>query len=351
MEAHLSLTTTLIYIALSFFLVFLNAFFVASEFAIVKVRRTRLEELAGQGIASARISILCVDQLDEYLSATQLGITLVSLALGWIGEDSFFNLMVILIPQDYHSFEFFHIAATATSFFIITLMHVVLGELVPKSMAIQQAERMTLLLSPPLRVFYKLAQPLIMSFTWIANGILTLIGFRNFEEAPVSEDELKLIMQDSKDDGVISESEAQIITKAFSFSDKRAADIMIPVEKMDYLSLARTFEENMELTQTTRRTRFPLTEDGVDAILGLVHIKDIYQKMDEDLSNNTFQKIMRPVTFVDPGMPQDRLLKIFREKRAHMAVVRDSKFKVLGVVTMEDILEELIGEIQDEHGN
>lgn len=351
MEHHLSVTTTLIYIALSFLLVLLNAFFVASEFAIVKVRRTRLEELAGQGIESARISILCVDKLDEYLSATQLGITLVSLALGWIGEESFFNLMVILIPQEYHQFEYFHIIATATSFFIITLLHVVLGEIVPKSMAIQRAEQITLFLSQPLMIFYKMAQPLILCFTWIANAILSLIGFGTIEEPPVSEDELRLIMQDSKDDGVISESEAQIITKAFSFSDKRMSDIMISAEKVDFLSLTKSFEENMAVTQKRRRTRFPLAEDGIDSIIGLVHIKDIFQQLDEDHSNNSLRKLMRPVIFVEPTLPQDRLLKIFKEKRIHMAVVKDSHQKVLGVVTMEDILEELVGDIQDEHGN
>lgn len=346
-----NLTTTLIYVAVSLLLVFLNAFFVASEFAIVKVRRTRLEELAGQGIESARISILCVDRLDEYLSATQLGITLVSLALGWVGEESFFNLMTILIPQQYHQLQYFHILATATSFFVITMLHVVLGELVPKSMAIQRAEQITLFLSYPLRVFYKVAKPLILVFTWMANAILTIVGFAGLEELPVSEDELKLIMQDSKDDGVISESEAQIIAKAFSFSDKKISDIMISADKVDYLSLAKSFEENMAVTQKRRRTRFPLAEDGIDSIIGLVHIKDIFQQLDEDHSNNSLKKLMRPVTFVEPTLPQDRLLKIFKERRVHMAVVRDSKQKVLGVVTMEDILEELIGDIQDEHGN
>src|SRR5262249_23184999 len=157
----------------SFMLVALNAFFVASEFAIVKVRRTRLEELAGKGVAKAKASLLCVDHLDEYLSATQLGITLVSLALGWVGEQAFFPLLVILFPNWIQNNNgAFHALAAGLSFFTITLLHVVLGELVPKSLAIQKAEKVILFVSRPLRIFYVLMRPLILAFTGLANFIL-----------------------------------------------------------------------------------------------------------------------------------------------------------------------------------
>ncbi len=354
MEPPPSLSLTLLYILISLTLVAFNAFFVAAEFAIVKVRRTRLEELAGQGIASARISILCVDQLDEYLSATQLGITLVSLALGWIGEESFFNLIVLLFPPGPLGAEegVYHLISAGTSFFLITMLHVVLGELVPKSMAIQSAEKITLAVSKPLRWFYWGARPLINVFTWIANVILKRLGYFGFEEPAVSENELKIMMKESHEDGIISESEAQIINRAFEFSDKRTSDIMIPSERVEYLSLERPFEGNLAVTRKKMHTRFPLTKNGLDSVVGVVHMKDVLHLWQVNAQNDAFEKAARPAIFVEPGLPQDRLMKLLKEKRGHLAVVRDPKtLKTLGIVTMEDILEELVGEIQDEHGN
>jgi CBS domain containing-hemolysin-like protein len=353
MDPDPSLSITLLYILLAFILVALNAFFVAAEFAIVKVRRTRLEELAGQGVTSARISILCVDQLDEYLSATQLGITLVSLGLGWIGEEAFFNLFVSLAPGLFSEGTGpYHAIAAGFSFLIITLLHVVLGELVPKSMAIQKAEQITLFVSPALRLFYRVAKPLIHAFTIIANRVLRILGYHGAEEPPLSEEELKLVMKESHEEGVITESEAQIINRAFEFSDKRMADIMIPAEKVEYISFARSFEENIAVTKQRMHTRFPLTENGLDTVIGIVHIKDAAYELMKNSTNNVFRKVARSAVFVEPGMRQDRLMKLFKEKRAHLAIVRDPKTrKNIGIVTMEDILEELVGEILDEHGN
>jgi CBS domain containing-hemolysin-like protein len=343
---------TLAFIGLSFLLVFLNAFFVASEFAIVKVRRTRLEELAGQGVSAARISLLCVDQMDEYLSATQLGITLVSLALGWIGEVSFFNLLLLASPELFGpQAGFTHVLAAGLSFAIITMLHVVLGELVPKSMAIQRAERITLAVARPLRLFYRLARPLIRTFTWLANLVLRRIGYPGLDEPPLSEEELKLVMKESKADGIISESEAQIINKAFSFSDKRVSDIMIPAARVEYLSLGRSFEENMAVARSRMHTRFPVTRNGPDSILGVVHLKDLLHSPD-DWSNEALAKLVKPAVFVDIHLRQDILLKLLRERRAHLAVVQDVKTgRNVGIVTMEDVLEQLVGDIRDEHGN
>jgi CBS domain containing-hemolysin-like protein len=347
------LPLTLAYIFVALVLVALNGFFVASEFAIVKVRRTRLQELAGQGVQAARISILCVDQLDEYLSATQLGITLVSLALGWLGEEAFFNLLIILFPDQLTlGAGPYHTAAIALSFFIITMLHVVLGELVPKSMAIQQAERITLMISKPLHWFYIGAKPLIRAFTIIANFILHRIGYQGLEEPPLSEEELKMVMKESHEEGVITESEAQIITKAFEFSDKRAADIMIPASEVHYLSLSRPIEENLEETEERMYTRFPLTENGFDHLIGVVHMKDALRELRRLNSNEAFQKTARPPVFIDPKMRQDKIMKVLKDTRSHMAIVQDPGTREnLGIVTLEDILEELVGEILDEHGN
>lgn len=345
-----SLFLTLIFIFVAIFLVFLNAFFVAAEFAIVKVRRTRLEELSGQGVKAAKNALVLVEKLDDYLSATQLGITLVSLALGWIGEASFFNLFVILIPPDGFSADVYHFAAAGVSFFIITMLHVVLGELVPKSMAIQRAEKISLHIAYPLQIFYNISKPLIQTFTFFANKILRLIGYHETEEEALSEEELKMVMRDSKDEGVISESEAQIINRAFSFADKRAVDIMIPIERVQYVSLSRTYHENKEIILSKSHTRFPVCSTDMTDVIGIMNMKDIRFIDDED--NNVFTGVMRKVMYVYPEMKQDRLMKLFSEKRLHLAVVRDSKTNQnLGIVSLEDVLEQLVGEIQDEHGN
>ena len=353
MEPEPSVFSTVFFIVLSLLLVALNGFFVAAEFAIVKVRRSRLAELADRGIAAARVSMICVDHLDEYLSATQLGITLVSLALGWIGEESFYSLILIFFPEvlaNGHGTA--HAIAIGCSFFVITLLHVVLGELVPKSMAIQQAEKITLWVAPPLRLFYRLARPLIRAFTSIANVILHRLGYHGLEEEALSEEELKIVMKESHEEGVITDSEAQIINRALSFSDKRISEIMVPVSRLEYLSLSKSLDENLRITERHMFTRFPIAREGLESVFGLVHMKDALRALTRNSSNQAFLDIARPALFVDPGMRQDRLMKIFKDQRAHMALVRDPKTNsVLGLVTMEDILEELVGEILDEHGN
>ncbi|MCC2679104.1 MAG: hypothetical protein K0R29_1680 [Pseudobdellovibrio sp.] len=348
-----NLTETLFFVFISLVLVFLNGFFVAAEFAIVKVRRTRLKELEGQGIGAARVSIMMVDQLDEHLSATQLGITLVSLALGWAGEESFYNLMYYAFPaQAAANSAQFHAIALGASFFVITLLHVVLGELVPKSMAIQRAEQMTLLVARPLRWFFVMAKPLIIAFTAMANLILRLLGFKGEEDTHLSEEELKMVLQDSHDEGVITDSEAQIIRRAFEFSDKRVRDIMIPEPEVQMLKMGSTFDDNFRMTQKRMYTRFPLVKGSFQDVVGIVHIKDAFLRLKSVDDNSIFTLAARPAIYVDPALRQDRLMKVLNEKRTHMAIVRDPQTKEnLGIVTLEDILEDLVGDIVDEHGN
>lgn len=346
------LALTGVFIVLSFLLVGLNGFFVAAEFAIVKVRRTRLEELAGQGNAAAARSIGLVDQLDEYLSATQLGITLVSLGLGWMGEEAFFNLARYFFPQLIDNNATAHGVAIGASFFLITFLHVVLGELVPKSMAIQQAEKITLIVAGPLDLFYRIARPLIHAFTSLANLVLRALGYHGLEEPPLSEEELKMVMKESHEDGVISESEAQIINRAFSFADKVAADIMIPAERVQYLSLNRSVEDNIRTTERRMYTRFPLAEKDFSQVLGVVHMKDAWPELAEDENNEVFRRVARKPVFIDPKLKQDRIMKVFKDARTHLAIVQDPHtMKNLGIVTMEDVLEGIVGEILDEHGN
>lgn len=353
MDAHLHPVLILLAIGAAFILVFLNGFFVAAEFSIVKVRRTRLEELQGQGVSTAKVLLLTVDQLDEYLSATQLGITIVSLALGWIGEAAFAELLIWLAPQVFSPADpTRHFVAVAISFFVITLLHVVLGELVPKSLAIQDAERVALRIARPLRWFYKVARPLIHFFNTMARFVMRRLGYHEFEEAPLSVPELKLVMKESKEEGVITESEAQIISRAFEFSDKRAIDIMVAKDNVDYISLARPLDQNLAVVRKHKHTRFPVCRTDFDTIIGVVHMKDVWPLLLTDFSNEAFEKNCRPAIFVNSAMRQDQLLKTFQGRRGHMAIVKDQHDqRNLGIVTLEDVLETLVGEIRDEHGN
>ncbi len=333
-------------------LVFLNALFVAAEFAVVKVRKTRLQELAGQGISQARVSLLCVNELDETLSATQLGITLVSLGLGWIGESAFANLLTIVFPKvftpDHHTA---HLIALSISFFLISFFHIVLGELVPKTIALVDAERVTLLVSPVLFWFYRFSRPLLRFFTGVSNWVVALLGYQYLEEEPLSENELRLVMKESKEDGIISDSEAQIISRAFEFSDKRASDIMVHREGVDFLSLSKPVDQNVETVRSKQRTRFPLCITGLDDVVGIVHMKDVWPELLSRFSNEAFRAKARPPIFVSPNLRQDQLMRLFQSCRAHLAIVRDDQGRSLGIVTMEDVLERLVGDIKDEHGN
>lgn len=347
-----SVPLSLLFILIALVLVAANAFFVAAEFAIVKVRRTRLQELAEKGESTrAKLALECVDSMDEYLSATQLGITLVSLGLGWIGEESFFSLFVHVFGI-YATLnpEVFHFIGAAFSFLIITMLHVVLGELVPKSMAIQRAEQISLYIAYPLSLFYRISRPMIVLFTRLANIVLKFFGFHGPQDEPLTPAELKIVMNDSQNEGVITEGEAQIIHRALEFADKSVKHIMIPTNRVQYISLNRTFEENCETILSRMYTRFPVCDPDMQNVIGVVNMKDL--RFRTETTNDLFVELMRPVVYVDPETEEDKLLKIFSDKRAHLTIVRDkTDARTLGIVTLEDVLEQLVGEIVDEHGN
>ena len=209
----------LILVALA--LVLLNGVFVAAEFAIVRVRRTRLEELAGQGVEAAKDAILIVDYVSEYLAVTQVGITVASLGVGWLGEDAFAHLFLLLLPISRVPSALLHVAAAAVAFLLITIMHVVLGELVPKNLAIRRAEHLLLFLARPLQILHVILRPVLRLFEKLSTWILHCMGHRDVSPQPLTEDELKLVLMESHEGGVISEGEAKIIIRAFEFADKQ----------------------------------------------------------------------------------------------------------------------------------
>jgi CBS domain containing-hemolysin-like protein len=346
-----TLTGQLILIAIAILLVLLNGFFVASEFAIVKVRRTRIEELIAQGNKAARRAIQTVTHLDEYLSATQLGITMASLGLGWIGEPAFARLFEPLFSSS-GRFQavLVHSLSAGAAFVLITFLHIVLGELAPKSLAIQKTDAVVLSVSGPLILFYRLSYPFIWALNTTANAVLRLAGIRPVAEAETthSEEEIRLILAQSTRMGILDPDEERLLERVFEFGDRSVRQIMVPAGEVVFLDLEKSFEENLELARRTKHTRYPLCEGSLDRVVGIIHIKDLFWRYQELGPQFDLRMIKRAVHFV----PETRLIKSllpeFRRTRTHLSIVVDEFGSTVGIVTLEDVLEELVGEIQDE---
>ncbi len=335
-------------LALGMFLVMLNGFFVAAEFALVKVRPTQLDPHVEQGDRRAKAARHMVAHLDAYLSATQLGITLASLGLGWIGEPAFawvLEPLVSMIPGA--SPALLHTISLTTAFAFITILHIVLGELAPKSVAIRMPEATSLWVSLPLIAFYKVSYPAIWILNHAANAILKMFGIEpvSEEEAAHTEEELRLILAATQPDA-ISDQKRDILDNVFELSHRTARQIMVPRPDVVFLSTNKSVAENLEVARTSGHTRFPLAEEGdLDRVVGLIHIKDIFRA---DPPPERLIPLKREIAFVPDTMRLDRLLRRMRAERSHLAAVLDEYGGVSGIVTMENVIEEIVGEIQDE---
>lgn len=340
-------------IFITFFFVFLNGFFVAAEFAIVKVRSSQLELKAQAGNKSAALSKHIVTHLDAYLAATQFGITLSSLALGWIGEP----VVSKMIGQFLALFDLslapalLSTISLAVAFIIITMLHIVLGELAPKSLAIQRSEQTTLVIAYPLHAFYWICRPFIWALNGIANLILKLVGLHTVnEQEAYTSDELRYLVDQAKESGKVDETEFDIIQNAFDFSERTARQVMVPRTKVVAIDVNDYDEKTLEFVIEEGYSRIPCYEDNIDNTIGVVHLKDILKKMRVSGSVD-IRSIVRPVSFTPETKRIGQLLKEFQVKHQQIAMVLNEYGGVEGVITMEDILEELVGEIQDEYDN
>lgn len=332
----------------AFVFVAINAFFVAAEFSIVKIRRSRLEEIEAHGNKKAKLAIKVTSSLDSYLSATQLGITLASLALGWIGEPA---LAVVIDPLFGHWLKddpiLMHSVSIAVAFTIMTLMHVVFGELVPKSIAIQKTETSVMMIVRPLYLFAQIFRPVIYVFDHLAALALKLIGIQPAHDSDLvhSEEEIKLIAGASQRGGIIDKTESEIIKNAVDFSDKIAREIMVPRQDMECLYLENTYEENFDIVKQSNHTRYPVCDEDKDNIIGMIHLRDILMKEGE----KDITKMLREILFVPESLSVSEVLHTMKRRRIHMAIVIDEYGGTSGLISMEDVLEELVGDIQDEH--
>jgi len=337
-------------VLIAFLLVGLNGIFVASEFAMVKVRKTRLAELAENGSRRAKSALDVASQLDSYLSACQLGITLASLGLGWIGEPAIAALIEPLFAgiAGWNTI-YTHTISIAIAFSIISLLHIVMGELVPKSLAIQKAESIALATAGFLKGFYWICYPIIRSLNALANLVLRIWGIEPANEADLShsEEELRMLVDASQKHGYLDKLEGKLLDNVFEFSDRIASEVMIPRQDMVCIFIQDTFEEILEVVKEHGHTRYLLCDDDKDHVLGLVHMRDIFRLQEQSGTKDIIQ-IKRDILAVPEGMPISHLVQRMRSQRTHMAVVVDEFGGSAGLVTLEDMLEELVGEIYDE---
>jgi len=338
-------------ILITFFLVFLNGFFVAAEFAIVKVRYSQIELRAKSGNQMAKVAQNILNNLDSYLSATQLGITLASLGLGWIGEPVVSKILIAI----FHglgmevSDEMAHKIALPVAFATITVLHIVFGELAPKSIAIRKPEETTLFVSLPMRAFFLVFRPIIWVLNGLANRILKMVGILPADEHEAhSADELRLLMRQSQASGAIKEDNFQIIQNAFDFSELTAQQVMVPRKSIFALEIDSSREAVLSAVLENGYSRIPVYDNDIDNLMGIVFAKDIF-KANTRGGDWNLKDLMRPVHYVYNSAKLNRVLKDFQSKKIHVGMVIDEYGGTEGLIAMEDILEELVGEIQDEH--
>ncbi|MGG4462294.1 hemolysin family protein [Brevibacillus porteri] len=329
-------------------LVLLNGFFVATEFAIVKVRESRIVQLAAEGNKRAVDVERVLHNLDAYLSACQLGITLASLGLGWLGEPAVAHLL-------HPVFRYFQLNETVVSsisfiiaFSLITFLHIVLGELAPKTLAIQYSEKVVLAVAKPIQLFYKIMYPFIQMLNWAASRFLALfhISLEPHQEAH-TEEEIRILVNESHKSGLIDQTELMLVDNIFDFSETMAREIMVPRTDMVVLNLRDPFDENVKHVQNGRFTRYPVVDGDKDHVVGSLHIKDMLTGLLEGESND-LQSFMRPILTVPETISISRLLTMLQKQRGQMAIIIDEYGGTAGLVTLEDIMEEIVGDIQDE---
>lgn len=354
-------TLVLLRIILVVLLVAANAFFVAAEFAMVSLRDTRIQQLIEQGRTGARTVRQIQQRLDQFLPAVQFGVTLASLALGWVGESTLVGLLLPSVDMIRYGHAYAHGAAATLAFIIITYMHVLLGELVPKSLALHRAERVALAVAGPMDFFMTLARPFLLFMNKSANLVLRGFGSRVMREGGVhSPEELKLIVTASRRVGLMPESQEDMIHHALDLTDLTVREIMVPRHNIFSLSAEMPIEEAMARVVDEQHSRVPVydPEKGKENIIGLLYSKDISRVMHLrltaalSLSGNPsrlkVRHIMREVLFVPESKTATDLLSEFQQRKRHLAIVVDEFGSTSGLITVEDVLEQIVGELEDE---
>jgi CBS domain containing-hemolysin-like protein len=350
--AHESLSagSIVLRLGLAFLLVAANGFFVAAEFALVGARRTRIEALARAGNRRARMAESAIHRLDHYISGTQLGITLASLALGWVGESTIASIVVTLFDGVPAPFDFLatHVFATILAFAFITFLHIVLGELAPKSLALLFPEAVSMWTAGPLIVFSRALTPFIAFLNGAANLILRMVGLRapHEMERVHRPEELEMLLTQTYEHGLLREEPVEMIRGVFGLSETTAAEVMTPRTAVIGIPIDRTVAETAEFILEEGHSRYPVFEDSLDRVVGVLLARDVWRAQTQGLTD--LREIVRPGLFVPDTKPIEALLRDMRRERAHLAIVVDEFGGTAGIVTIEDVVEEIVGEIADE---
>ena len=346
----MDLTDFFINIFIILFLLFVNAFFVAAEFSLVKVRKTRLEQLCNEGNSNAKKALKLVNDVNRMLAAAQLGVTIASIALGWVAESTIVQIIEPVINIFAHSAGRMsaHIIAVPISFILVTYFHVLLGEQLPKCISLRHPETLSLLFATPMDMFITLFKPFVWLLEVSGNKILAACH-ANSEDASLvhSTEELDMLVDASYNEGVLNETEAEMLHNMFKFSDLMAKQVMIPRTDMVCIPNDISYEELTKETLGNQYTRYPVYEDNIDKILGFIHVKDLYTLA---MTKDTFSinKLIRPLILIPETMTLDNLIIEFKKRHCQIAVVIDEFGGTSGLITLEDVLEEIIGDVQDE---
>ena len=329
-------------------LIAMNGFFVAAEFAVVKIRPSRLETLIQEGSTQAKYAKKLTDRLDTALSVTQLGITLASLGLGWVGEPFVARLILPITQAVGVSDAMGHTISLTIAFALITGGHIILGELTPKTMAIQNVEKIMLHVALPMLIFDRLMYPFVWILNHVANWVARKLGVNiDGADSAHTEEEIRLLMEESHKQGLIDDTEAGFVDNVFDFTDLNVREIMTPRTDMVCLYLEDSIEENIETVFNEKLTRYPICREDKDHIIGFLHVKDLLKDLYRGRRPN-LRRLARKALVVPESMDVDVLLKTMQKGRSQMAVVVDEYGGTAGMVTIEDIVEEIVGDIQDE---
>lgn len=334
------------------FLIAMNGFFVAAEFCCVKMRPSRLETLIQEGNKRAVYAKKLTDELDEALSVTQLGITLASLGLGWVGEPFVAELISPVIHALGFNETVGHTIAFVLAFSIITSLHIILGELTPKSMAISSTEKILLNIALPMLIFWKIMYPFVIMLNVTATFVAKHLGLETSGEGEVAHnpEEIRLLMEESHKQGLVDDTEVDFVDNVFDFTELSVREIMVPRTDMVCLYTNKTYEENLNTMLEEQMTRYPVCNEDKDHIIGFLHVKDLigWRMAGNKQRSPNLAKLARKVFVVPESMDVTLLLKMMQKNRSQMAIVVDEYGGTAGMVTIEDIIEEIVGDIQDE---
>ncbi len=331
-------------------LIFANSFFVASEFAMVKVRKTRLEQLSCEGNSTAKLALKMTDDINDMLAAAQLGITIASIGLGWIGAktiaDILYKVLATVIPFVSHDIWF--VISVPVAFILITFFEVLLGEQIPKCVALQNTEKMALIVARPMKLMMVIFKPFVWFLARCSDKILEIFKIENVDNELVhTPEELDMLVDASYNEGELNETEAEMLHNMFNFSDLTAKQVMTPRTDMMCIDTDTSIDEIKTFTAENQYTRYPVYEETIDKILGFIHVKDLYSNILEN-KDIKLKDIIRPIMLVPETMTLDNLVIEFRKRKSQIGIVVDEFGGTSGLITLEDVIEEIVGEVQDE---